>query len=49
MGTIPPEFFMWKTTPAPPTPPGPNPQLLWVEQTIPPEFFMWKTTPAPPT
>lgn len=36
MGTIPPEFFMWKTTPAPPTPPGPNPQLLWVEQTAPP-------------
>jgi len=36
MGTIPPEFFLWKTTPAPPTPPGPNPQLLWVEQTAPP-------------
>lgn len=35
-GTLPPEFYMWKTTPAPPTPPGPNPQLLWVEQTNPP-------------
>jgi len=36
MGTVPPEFFMWKTTPPPPTPPGPNPQLIWVEQTAPP-------------
>jgi len=34
--TLPPDFWMWKTTPAPPTPPGPNPQLLWVAQTAPP-------------
>jgi len=32
---VPPEFWMWKTTPAPPMVPGPNPQLLWVEQTAP--------------
>ena len=30
VGTLPPEFWMWKTTPAPPTPPGPYPQVIWV-------------------
>lgn len=42
--TLPPDFWMWKTTPAPPTPPGPNPQLLWVAQTPPP---LPTTGPAP--
>lgn len=40
---VPPEFWMWKTTPAPPLVPGPNPQLVWVEQTMPPA-----PTTAPP-
>jgi len=40
---IPPDFWMWKTTPAPPMVPGPNPQLVWVEQTAPP-----LPTTAPP-
>lgn len=34
--TVPPSFWMWRTTPAPPMPPQPNPQVMWVEQTAPP-------------
>eukprot|EP00397_Hematodinium_sp_SG-2012_P062626 GEMP01084898.1.p1 GENE.GEMP01084898.1~~GEMP01084898.1.p1 ORF type:complete len:119 (+),score=23.26 GEMP01084898.1:153-509(+) len=43
MATLPPDFWMWKTTPPPPTPPGPFAQVLWVEQTVPP----LPTTPPP--
>lgn len=32
-GTVDPSFWMWKTTPAPPPIPGPNPQLMWVAHT----------------
>jgi phosphatidylethanolamine-binding protein (PEBP) family uncharacterized protein len=40
---LPPDFWMWKTTPAPPMVPGPNAQLVWVEQTMAP-----LPTTAPP-
>jgi len=40
---LPPEFWMWKTTPAPPMVPVPNAQLVWVEQTMAP-----LPTTAPP-
>lgn len=36
MGTLPPSFWMWKTTPAPPTPPGPYAQVIWVPVPAPP-------------
>lgn len=42
--TVPPSFWSWQTTPGPPTPPGPSPQLIWVEQTAPP----LPTTPPMP-
>jgi len=35
-GTLPPDFWMWKTTPAPPVPPGPYPQVIWVPHPAPP-------------
>jgi len=34
--TLPPEFWMWKTTPAPVPPPGPYAQVVWVAATAPP-------------
>lgn len=42
-GQLPPEFWLWKTTPPPPPIPGPNPAVVWVEQTLPP-----LPTTAPP-
>ena len=34
--TLPPDFWMWETTPAPPAPLMPNPHLVWIEATAPP-------------